>query len=421
MQEERCRRSRIAYIAEAALEYFISIMISGAYLAKLTSYLGFSDSLTAVLTSFVALGCSFQLCSIFFFRNGSVKRKVTALHILNQVLFMMIYLVPFFSCGKTLKIFLFIVFLMSGYFFSNVIHSPKTIWCMSLVEDGKRGIFTSLKEMVSLIFGMLFNLLMGAVIDRFEAEGNIRIAFILAAATIFILMIAHTVALLLTQEKTRAVVAEHKSVFQRFSAVIFDRQIRKVIAVSVFWTVAHNMTVSFFGIYQVKELGFSMKFVALLSIFAAAVRIPSSFVLGRYADLHSFAKMLKIAYGLAAVGFFFAVFAVPSNGVVLFTLYYLLNAAAMGGINSAETNLILDYAPKEKQSDALAVKQTVYGLCGFFSTLAVTPLFDYIQSVGGIFGCSVYAQQVLSFLALVITLLLIFYLDRIVLKMELKR
>lgn len=85
------RSSRGLYIAEAAFEYFVSILVTGAYLAKLTSYLGFSDSLTAVLTSFVALGCSFQLFAVFFFKGGSVKRRVTLFHLINQLLFMSAY------------------------------------------------------------------------------------------------------------------------------------------------------------------------------------------------------------------------------------------------------------------------------------------------------------------------------------------
>ena len=57
--------SRILYIIEAALEYFVSIAVSTIYLAKLTEYIGFSDSLTGILSSFVSLGCGFQMIAIF--------------------------------------------------------------------------------------------------------------------------------------------------------------------------------------------------------------------------------------------------------------------------------------------------------------------------------------------------------------------
>ena len=61
--------SRILYIIEAAIEYFISILVAGSFLATLTKELGISDSLTGILSSVISLGCLFQLFSIFLRRN----------------------------------------------------------------------------------------------------------------------------------------------------------------------------------------------------------------------------------------------------------------------------------------------------------------------------------------------------------------
>ncbi len=53
--EVQRKNSRILYIIQAALEYFISILMTGSYLAALTSHLGMSDSLTGIISSFVSL------------------------------------------------------------------------------------------------------------------------------------------------------------------------------------------------------------------------------------------------------------------------------------------------------------------------------------------------------------------------------
>ncbi len=411
--------SRRMYVVESTLEYFISLLVTGAFLAKLTASLGFSDSLTAVLTSFVALGCSFQLFAVFFFRGGSVKRRVTVFHILNQLLFMGVYFVPFFNLSRPIKTVLFIVMLMVGYFFLNIVFAPKTNWFMSLVDNYKRGLFTAIKEAVSLVGGFLFNLGVGSVIDHFEAKGEIRTAFIIAAGAVFLLTVTHTLTLVLSKEKPAPTLPKTVSITQRFKNVLGDKTVMKVILISVFWTVSTHITTAFFGTYQTKELGFSMKFIALLSIIYSVVRIPASFVLARIADRRSFAYMLKYAYGLAAAGFLIAIFMVPSNGKVFYTVYYCLFAAAMGGINSAETNLIFDYVGPEKRSDALMVKQAVYGLAGFLATLAVTPLVNYIQANGNRFlGMNIYAQQVLSAISFVLAVLVIIYLQKVVIKIK---
>lgn len=409
---------RVNYVIECAVEYFISIMITGAFLAKLTTELGFSDSLTAILSSFVALGCSFQILSIFLFRGGSVRRRVTFLHILNQLAFTATYLIPFIDAKHDLlRKVLFIAVLLCGYFISNIIFSPKTTWFMSLVKDKKRGIFTSVKEMVSLIGGMLFQLCMGRLIDYYFDIGAKRTAFIVCAVTMFGMMILHTLTLVFSREKPQPEV-EVIPLTTRFKNVLGDKTILKIIAVSVFWTICVHLSTSFLGTYQVKELGFSMTFVAVLNVLYSAVRIPFSFLLGRIADKYSFARMLPISYGLAAVGFLFLIFTVPSNGMVFYTIYHLLYAAAMGGANSADLNLIFDYVAPEKRSDALAIKQSVYGICGFLATLTVTPLYNYIQKNNGFFGLNVYPQQVLAALSFISALLVICYLFKVVLKIK---
>ena len=172
---------------------------------------------------------------------------------------------------------------------------------------------------------------------------------------------------------------------------------------------------SFFGTYQVKELGFSMTFIAFLSILYAAVRIPASVFLGKYADKYSFAKMLKICFGITALGFIAATFTTPSNGHIMYTTYYILYAAAMGGINSAQINLVFDVVPSEKRSSTLAIQQSISGVIGFLATIAITPLVNHIQSAGLILcGINIYAQQLLAAISAVISVLLIIFINKAV-------
>ena len=51
------RRSRYAYIGEAALEYLIAILVQGTFLAQVTMNIGFTDSQTGIISSVISLGC----------------------------------------------------------------------------------------------------------------------------------------------------------------------------------------------------------------------------------------------------------------------------------------------------------------------------------------------------------------------------
>ena len=47
------------YVLQCALAYFISIITTGAYLAKLTTTIGISDGMTAILSNIGSLACLF--------------------------------------------------------------------------------------------------------------------------------------------------------------------------------------------------------------------------------------------------------------------------------------------------------------------------------------------------------------------------
>ena len=424
MQEKDAyKTSRVLYIVEAALEYFISLLVSGAFLANVTSSIGISDSLTGILTSFVSLGCGFQLIAIFLANKRPVKRWVTLLHSCNQAFFAFVYLVPFVPLSKTAKVVIFIVFLLLGHAINNVVNAPKINWYMNLVDDKKRGRFTANKEMVSLIGGMIFSFIIGSVSDYFKEVGNLNGAFIFSGVGIFVLMISHTLVLLFSKEKPIENEREVKvSTGKMLSELVKDKNLFKVIFVTVLWNIANYVSLPFYGTYQIKELGFTMTFVSLLSALYAICRTLFSSPMGKFADKYSFAKMLSVCFVIKAFAFLINIFTVPANGKIFYTTYYMLTAVAMAGINSATINLIYDYVDKEKRMCALALNGTCGGFAGFFTTLAVSPLVSFIQNNGNqIFGVQVYAQQVVSAISFVLVLGVIFYLNFVVAKLKNKR
>ena len=109
---ESRKKGQILYIIEATLEYFISIVVSGAYLAKVTTLIGMSQGLTGICTAFVSLGAGFQIFALFLARNSRPKRLVTLLHTINQACFGLIYLVPLVPVPAVAKHVFFVVFLL---------------------------------------------------------------------------------------------------------------------------------------------------------------------------------------------------------------------------------------------------------------------------------------------------------------------
>ena len=415
---EKYKTSRFLYILEAAFEYFISIAVGTIYLAKITSYIGISDSLTGILSAFVSLGCSFQIIAVFLAHRKPVKRWVTTLHIISQVLFAFLYFVPIFDFSKTLKTGVFIVFLLFAQIIHNIVNAPKINWYMSLVDDKKRGRFTANKEMVSLIGGMAFSFFMGAIMDYFEENGNMQGAFIVGGITLFVLMLLHTSTLFFAKEK-EPINEIKKSVGKEIKELFKDKTLFKVILISVFWNIAHYATTPFMGTYQMKELAFTTTFASVITIVASLCRVFCSKPLGKFADKYSFTSTLIICFGIEMLAFAINIFTKPSNGHILYVIYSVLYYAGMAGINSSIMNLIYDYVEKEKCTSALALQQTFAGIAGFLTTLAVSPFILFMQNNGNTFlGVPIYAQQILSLISCLLTGLLLIFMLKVIRKIK---
>lgn len=404
------KRGRLMYNIEAALEHLISILVSGSFLATLTKELGITDSVTGVLSSIISLGCLFQLFSIFIKRKR-YKGFVTIMSVANQLLFMILYVIPLSKSSKDVKILFFVISILSAYLIYYIAHPKKINWFMSNVDDSSRGSFTAKKEIISLIVGIIFSFIMGFVIDHFMDKGENRLAFIIAAIVLFILTVSHTLSVVFTPENTtNCENIEKNSIKNTTKDVFSNKKLLHVVILFVLYYIATYSSSPFYGTYQINELGFSLTFVSFLGMLSSISRIIVSTFWGRYADKTSFANMFEKCAIILGLGVFCVVFASPTNGKVMFCLYYIFKGIAMGGINSATINLVFDYVRPNQRSDSLAVCLAASGSAGFLSTIFASQLVKYVQYHGlSFFGINIYAQQLVSFISLLFVIIVILY------------
>lgn len=414
MIKDKFRFGRLMYMFEATLEYFISILVATTFLATLTKELGFSDSLTGIISSFISLGCLFQLFSVFI-RRKRMKGFVILMSVANQFLFMLLYVLPLTNFSKTLKTVLFVGIIVVAYILYYIAHPKKINWFMSLVEDKHRGRFTANKEMFSLITGIVFTYGMGWVVDYFFEIEKKQLAFLVSAIVIFVVMISHTLTMIFTTEKE--IEMPKRDLKGTLVDVVKNRDMLKVIVIFVLYYISNYAVIPFFGTYKIGELGMSRKLAAILVMVGSVSRILVSRYWGKYADKNGFAKMIEKCFFVMILANICTAFATPKTGVVMFTLYYLFHGVAMGGISSALINLVFDYVEPAKRADSLAICQAAAGTVGFFATLCVSPLVSVIQKNGNqIFGITIYAQQILSLFGAVITGMLVIYIRRVIIK-----
>ena len=416
MDEKILKRSRIMYIIEAGLEYLISLLVTGTFLAQLTKELGFSDSLTGILSSVISLGCLFQTLSVFY-RKKTVKRFVIGLSIANQLLFMLLFVIPLGNnIPSPIKTALFVILIVAAYFLYYIAHPKKINWLMSLVDPSNRGSFTANKEIISLALGITFSFLMGKLVDYYKEAGQIRTAFMICAAAIFLLMVGHTLTLLYSAEPEMPQEQRKKGAML---SLLKDKTVWKIALLFSGWYLASYLSTPFYGTYQIGTLGFSQSLSVALVSAGSLIRMFVERPWGRYADRNSFAAMLRGCLVFALLSFISAALARPGTGTVCIALYQIFQGIASGGISSALINVVFEMVPAEKRADSLALTQAVAGTTGFLATLLVSPLVASIQENGNTFlSLPIYAQQVTSVISAVVIALTILYLTFGIMKKE---
>lgn len=396
------KRSRKAYMVQCTLEYFVSILVADAFLAKLLTYIGISDSLTGIISSFISLAFMFQLLSIPLIKHmTNTKKTVLIFDTLSQLFFMSIYIIPFIPLTPTAKTVLVVVSVLVAYFAKYLIYSIFFKWANSYVEPSNRGEYSAVKEMISLFTGIIFTLAVGFIIDKFESLENLEGGFLFIAVIMLVLNFLNFVSIL----KIKNDDAEHEekhNIKDVLTHTTGNKSFINVMIMTSLWDMGRYMTIGFMGTFKTNDLLLSVGIVQVINMAGNLIRLIISKPFGRYSDKTSFAKGFNLALLIAAVGFAINIFASEDRVwcVVVFTVLY---AVCLAGTNQNSFNIIYSYVDADYIVPAMSVKNCVGGLLGFAASLVGGRILSIVQANGNtLFGFHVFGQQILSLISLVL-------------------
>ena len=415
------RRSRNAYRLECTFEYFVSLLVADAFLAKLLSSLGMSDGLIGIISSFITLAFLFQLFSVFVVdRITNTKRFVILFHSLSQFFFMSLYLIPFLPFAKEYRHALVVVCVLLAYFGNYFVTSVIFKWGNSFVDPHKRGAFSAGKEMISLASGIVMTLILGHTMDAFEAADNLTGGFIFAAIAILIFSTCDFICLMLIKNDIKAPAEKRERLPLRevMKNTLGNRNFRSVIYLTILWDVARYISVGFLGTYRVGELAFAVGTVQIINMIGNAGRFALSRPFGKFSDKYSYARGIELALLLAAIGFGFMIFTSPTSRwlVVGYTLFFSMS---MAGLNQNLMNITYSYVDSKYFVQASALKNSIGGLFGFGASLLGSRILTSIQANGNtVFGLPLYGQQLLSAISVILLVVALLFTHFVIAKQK---
>lgn len=420
------KRSRAAYNAEALLEYLISLTIIDSFLAALGKTLGISDALIGICTAMTSLAGLTQIFTVFFNHQKPKKMLILRLHLINQLMFACLYFLPFINISQSLTTVLFVLLLLGGYLCANITSSIRYTLAMSSVERHKYGSFSTTKEMISLVGGMIFEYILGCVSDYYREREEELICYLLFGITIIVIAILHAISVYLLREDKHEPTekAENETLGSRLRemfSLLKNRSFLAVVAVFVLWRIADYLVYPFMGTYAIDTengLGYSLTVTSVIAIIGNVLRFLLSRPIGKFADRTSYCIMLIPIFFIGFSATVFAMISAPDREWA-YIVYKILRCVAYTGISSGTLNLVLEYVKPDKMDYATALNHCIIGVTGFVSSLVGSAILSYIQSNGNtIFGIHIYAQQFLAAVSAIIILILCLYMLFVVRKMK---
>lgn len=400
--------SRKLFFVECLLEYFIQETARGVYFAKLTTTVGISDSMTAILAELTSLSGFFQLFSILLAHKTPVKRWILPLMTFSQLLIACVYMIPLLDLSLSTSALFFIIILLARA--TQSIATPaKSNWMRSLVEPSRRGEYISRNNMISISGGMVFTVTMSGIIDHFEKIGNINNAFLCFTIVILVISVLHLISLLPAKEP---IVPQQKKTSSLASAweLLKNKRYRCVLFSYGLFAVATGTVVPFLGTYQINELGFSMTFISIRGIVMSFFSIGCYYAVGKYSLRSTYGKLLQLSHIFYATAFFFIMITGSGLGIVTYTAYTVIATLAGATRNVSSVNLLYEISSPEHRTTAIAINTMTTGFVSFITTICASRLVSYIQSLNNqIFGIKLYAQQLLAAISVFIIIVVIVY------------
>ena len=162
----------------------------------------------------------------------------------------------------------------------------------------------------------------------------------------------------------------------------------------------------------------SMLLIQIINVVANFARMLISKPIAKYSDKFSYAKGMQLGLMISAAGYLAIVFTTKATWFLMI-VYVVLHNCSLAGTNQNSFNIAYSYVDSKYITQAMAIKNSIGGICGFFASLAGGKILSVIQANGNtLFGMPVYGQQVLALISVVMLVVAIIYIRKVIAKQK---
>jgi uncharacterized integral membrane protein len=336
----------------------------GAILVAFALFLGLDEYQIGIFLALkVAFYCVAILSASVFARIGQSKKSILTVHFLYRLSLYLTLFIPFITQDTTMRFAMFVTLLSLQTIFAHINYSPIVNWRMQVLKKDDAKKFFAQKNFLVEIFAIGIYFITSALLDKYTGTNFIYWVFF---GYFSIIMFLFAVELFLRICLYKPPVTEKSKIttIQVFTLPIKNRQSRSAIIFATITYFAVDIGMLFMAIYQIKYLGYSFVFIAILLCFSKLSSAFGGMLWNRVACKKQDYKLALVSSCILIFISFVCLALIGGMSIYIMALLFVMFGIGGSGIELYRTNAIYESAPDGMKVATLSCSKFWHGIVG---------------------------------------------------------
>jgi MFS family permease len=360
--DERDRGLRFLLL-DAAFATAIGAMNSGVVLLALALHIGATNMQIGLLAAIPLLTQMLQAPAVILVERVRKRRLISVACGFCARLALPVYATVPLIPERDVAIAVLIAAAVFHYGLNAVGACSWNSWMRDLLPEDRLGAFFARRTLYGTVVGAVATLIAAFALDRAGPEAGGDSVYVGLYAAGFLCGLVSTAALAQVPEPAMSPARGRSSLLRLLVQPLRDRNFRSVLRYIASWQFAVNLATPFFTVYIVRELGFSMGFVLILTVLSQLANAVVVRGWGRLSDRFANKAVLTVASPLYLICIAAMAYAGEFEGEVGRSAYLLLLHGVMGaaqaGVGLATGNIVIKLSPSGGATSFLATNALV--------------------------------------------------------------
>ncbi|HTG37628.1 MFS transporter [Sphingomonas sp.] len=369
-------------VVEAAFSSTATVLTSGVILMAYAMALRASNLTIGLLASAPFLCQLLQIPAVFLVERFRARKAIAVLSsVVGRAMLAVMALAAFVPASLSMP------FLLTGQFvlcaMGAVGGCAWNAWLRDMVPPDRLGGIIARRTGWASVVTLVCGLMAALMLDDVGRNGGPRAFALLYAAGCATGMVSAAIVARIPEPEMDATEAASPNMLSRLVEPLRDLNFRALIRFLVSWQFAINLSTPFFTVFLIRQLGYSMTFVMMLTVTSQLANLAVLRAWGTLSDRFAHKSVMSVAapvYILSIGGMIGA--SQMADGVfrsVYLIGLHLLMGVAVAGVTLATTSIALKLSPRQNAPAYIATAATFSALAAGIAPILGGAAADFFQ------------------------------------------